>query len=84
MNLGPAGPWTSRAVQNSGELPRGPRSRPPNLDTCRWYLAQQYVSAPLLINGCKFGVRVWVLVPELVPLRAYMHLNGLVLFSSER
>ncbi|KAF5835207.1 tubulin-tyrosine ligase family-domain-containing protein [Dunaliella salina] len=50
----------------------------------RWYLAQQYISKPLLIDGCKFGVRVWVLVPELVPLRAYMHVNGLVLFSSQR
>ena len=52
---------------------------------CRWYLAQQYISSPLLINSCKFGVRVWVLVlPELAPLRAYMHTNGLVLFSSQR
>jgi hypothetical protein len=51
---------------------------------CRWYLAQRYISSPLLIGGCKFGLRVWVLVPEPEPLRAYMHTNGLVLFSSER
>lgn len=50
----------------------------------RWYLAQRYISSPMLINGCKFGIRVWVLVPGLNPLRAYMHANGLALFSSHK
>lgn len=47
----------------------------------RWYLAQQYITNPLLIQGRKFGLRVWVLVPDVNPLRVYLHQNGLLLFS---
>lgn len=50
----------------------------------RWYLAQQYISNPLLINGRKFGLRLWVTVPGVSPLRVYLHKAGLVLFSCER
>lgn len=50
----------------------------------RWYLAQQYIADPMLINGHKFGIRVWVLVPDVAPLRVYLHCNGLVLFSDQR
>lgn len=46
--------------------------------------AQQYVANPLLIQGRKFGIRVWVLVTGHNPLRVYMHTNGLVLFSTHR
>lgn len=49
----------------------------------RWYLAQQYITQPLLINKRKFGIRVWVAVPGVSPLRVYMHRNGLALFSSD-
>ncbi|KAF5829704.1 tubulin-tyrosine ligase family-domain-containing protein [Dunaliella salina] len=50
----------------------------------RQFLAvQRYVENPLLINGCKFGLRVWVAVTSVDPLRVYLHSNGLVLFSSK-
>ncbi|KAG1679275.1 hypothetical protein FOA52_009305 [Chlamydomonas sp. UWO 241] len=45
--------------------------------------AQAYVADPLLINGHKSGIRVWVVVTGFNPLRAYLHVNGLVLFSSQ-
>ncbi|KAG1665105.1 hypothetical protein FOA52_007796 [Chlamydomonas sp. UWO 241] len=50
----------------------------------RWYLAQQYLHDPMLIDGRKFGLRVWVLVPGVNPLRVYVHGNGLLLFSADR
>jgi hypothetical protein len=42
-----------------------------------------YITRPLLINRRKFGLRLWALVPGSAPLRAYIHTNGLALFSSE-
>ncbi len=57
--------------------------------TCRpkgerpFVAAQRYVCDPLLLNGRKFGIRVWVLVVGTRPLRLYLHTNGLVLFSHQ-
>jgi hypothetical protein len=51
---------------------------------CRWYLAQQYVPNPMLLDGRKFGIRLWVLVTGIRPLRLYVHRNGLVLLSTHR
>ena len=47
-------------------------------------LAQRYVSEPLLINGCKFGIRLWLLVTGTDPYTSYLHKQGLVLFSTDR
>lgn len=49
-----------------------------------YVLAQTYVPDPMLIDGRKFGIRVWVVVTGHNPLRAYLHCNGLVLFSTSR
>ncbi|PNH11180.1 Tubulin polyglutamylase TTLL5 [Tetrabaena socialis] len=57
---------------------------PPGMRLYRWYLAQQYVTTPMLIDERKFGVRLWVLVPDVAPLRIFVHTRGLVLFSSHR
>lgn len=46
--------------------------------------AQRYVDDPMLINGRKFGIRVWALVLGPAPLRVYLHRNGLVLFSGQQ
>jgi len=47
-------------------------------------LAQRYVSDPLLIDGCKFGIRLWLLITGVEPFTAYLHNQGLVLFSTDR
>jgi hypothetical protein len=47
-------------------------------------LAQRYVANPLLINGCKFGIRLWLLVTGVDPFTCYLHKQGLVLFSTDR
>lgn len=46
-------------------------------------IAQEYVEDPLLINGLKFGIRVWAVVTSVAPLRVYLHSGGLVLFSGD-
>lgn len=46
-------------------------------------VAQLYITNPLLMEGRKFHLRLWVLVTGQRPLRAYMHAQGLVLFSSQ-
>jgi hypothetical protein len=37
----------------------------------------------MLINGRKFGLRVWAVVTGVDPLSLYIHTNGLVLFSNQ-
>jgi hypothetical protein len=34
------------------------------------------------LQGRKYGIRVWLLISGVNPLRAYLHSNGLVLFST--
>lgn len=46
-------------------------------------VAQQYITNPLLIQGRKFHLRLWMVVTSHCPLRAYLYNQGLVLFSSE-
>ena len=48
--------------------------------------AQQYIRNPLLIDGRKFGLRVWVVIVSNEPscFSFYLHRNGLVLFSNEK
>jgi hypothetical protein len=45
---------------------------------------QQYITSPLLVQGRKFGLRLWVLALGPKPCRGYMYHEGLVLFSKEQ
>ena len=46
------------------------------------YVAQCYITNPLLVNDRKFHVRLYLLITSLWPLRAYLHKEGLVLFAT--
>lgn len=47
-------------------------------------VAQRYLRAPLLIEGKKFDVRLYVFVPSVTPLRVYVFKDGLVRLAPSR
>ena len=61
-----------KIITNSKDVPAD------NLD----YIAQRYVTNPLLIRGRKFHLRLYLVITNLNPLRALLHKEGLVLFAS--
>ena len=45
-------------------------------------IASRYIMNPFLINKKKFDLRIYVLVPSIVPLRIYRYTEGLTRFSA--
>ena len=48
------------------------------------YVAQRYVSNPLLVGGRKFDMRIYVLCLSYAPLKVYLYREGFARFTSSR
>ena len=46
-------------------------------------IVSKFISNPLLINGYKFDLRIYVAITSFKPLRIYMYNEGLVRFATE-
>ena len=46
-------------------------------------VVSEYIKNPMLINGYKFDLRIYVAITSINPLRVYRFKNGLVRFASE-
>ncbi len=46
-------------------------------------VVSRYITNPLLINGHKFDLRIYVLITSYEPLKIYIYKEGLARFASE-
>lgn len=59
-------------------------NRPEDIENTEHSIAQEYISSPLLIDGFKFDLRLYVLVTGCAPMRVFLHEEGLVRLATER
>lgn len=47
-------------------------------------MVSEYISKPLLINGLKFDLRIYVAITSVNPLKVYVYEDGLTRFATEK
>ncbi|CAF3933464.1 unnamed protein product, partial [Rotaria magnacalcarata] len=52
------------------------------INTNRPHVIQEYIDQPLLMNGLKFDLRIYVLILNLYPLEVYLYDEGLARFAT--
>lgn len=48
------------------------------------YIVQEYIDKPLLLEGFKFDLRIYVLITSCDPLRIFLFSDGLVRLATEK
>lgn len=57
--------------------------KPENVPLNELMVVSRYIDNPLLINGLKFDIRLYVLLTSIDPLRIYIYNEGLVRFACD-
>jgi hypothetical protein len=45
-------------------------------------IVQRYITNPMLIDGLKFDLRIYVLITSVQPLRIFMYKDGIARFAT--
>ena len=75
--------WIIKPTNHSGGQGMYLVNHPDQVKNKEAMLAQQYIHDPLLVNGFKFNLRLYIVITSHTPLRAYLWNNGITFVATE-